>query len=210
MLGRPRGKFFWIVVPISVILLAVGIMILATRPQATSITTTNSADSEQRQLYATLYDAAWRQDDGRDSTLVTATLLVPPTIAALGLDPARSSVEEQLWNTVKSLDAKTVPIILTFDSVTGFQSDDEITSGLRLQGSSGTSFKLASWLSLIPPNRTVNSSSTTSSQIGVALFSAEQDIGWDKIGTIQLTVTGIGATPVRSFSWVEPKLLFDI
>lgn len=213
MIGRPSGKYLWFGITAAVVLMVVGVVVFMI-PEApssanTNITNTNITNTN-RQRYASLYDAAWRQDSGQDTTLVTATLFVPPTIEALGHDLERSSVEEQLWNATKSLDAKTIPIVLTFDSVTGFLADEKITTSLSLQGSNGQSLNLVSWLPMIAPTRIVNTPGSTSSQIGVALFSAQADIDWQTIGTLKLTVTGIGGTELRLFSWVEPKLLFEL
>lgn len=199
----------WIGISVAVILLAVGVGIVATRPLNSDNSNINTVTNGSRERYAALYDAAWRQDDGKDTTLVTATLLVPPTIEVLGTDTQRSTTEDQLWNTVKSLSPKQVPLVITIDSLTGFVADDVIRSGLQLQTTSGQKFTLESWQTLIAPSRVVNTSGT-SSQVGVALFSSDTDIDWQKVGTLTLTVKGIGGTNQRVFTWTEPKLLLEL
>jgi len=210
MFGHPRGKKLWLAITVATILLAVGVGILATHPLDSQDNNTNTITNANRERYAALYDAAWRQDDGKDATLVTATLLVPPTIDVLGVDKQRSTTEEQLWNMVKSLSGKKVPLVLTIDSLTGFVPDYSIRSGLQLEATSGQKFTLDSWQTIIAPTRVVNSSATTTSQMGVATFAADTDMNWSTLGTLKLTIKGIGGTDERVFTWTEPKLLLEL
>lgn len=210
MLGRPRGKFAIIgaVVAAAAVVAGVVFILLPTdNPPASNDTTNTNTD---RLRYAALYDAGWRQDSGQDATLVTATLLVPPTITALGADTARSTTEEQIWNIVKSANASTIPIILTFDSVAGSLADDRIISSLSLQADGGETLTVQGWQPVIAPSRVINTSGNVSSQIGVALFSAPRTIDWQTIGTLTLTITGIGGEQVRVFTWTEPKVLLEL
>ncbi len=166
--------------------------------------------TDSRQTYANLYQAAWRQDDGLQSTLVTATLFVPPTIQALGKDTGRSSAEEQLWQAVQGLSVRDVPIVLTFDSVTGAVPDSVLTTGLTLTSVKGPTFTFKSWTPMIAPSRVVNTNDSATSQIGVAIFSANQDVNWQTIESLQLTLHGIPSQPDRVFSWTEPRLLLQM
>lgn len=208
---RPwSGKGVWIGIVIAVLLLAVSVVLLATRPLNSGNSNENTVTNANRERYAALYDAAWRQDDGQDATLFTATLLVPPTIEVLGADKQRSTAEEQLWNTVKALSPKQIPFVITIDSLASFVSDEAIKKSLQVQTDSDQKFTLDSWQPLIAPTRVVNSSASTTSQVGVAVFSADTDVNWSTIGTLKLTVKGIGGTLERVFTWTEPKLLLEL
>ncbi len=211
MLGLRPGKVLWGVVAVSCLLILTATFVMVGRPDSQPrIQPTNTINSQGRQQYAALYEAAWRQDDGRDGILVTATLLVPPARDALGKDTQRSSTEDQLWRSLKNVDAKTIPIVLTFDSVIGAVPDETIQKSLTLQILQGQKFDLKSWQPLIAPTRIVNTAQTTSSQIGLALFAAEQNIDWPALGAVTLDVTNIGRKKVRTFQWVEPKVLLEL
>lgn len=170
----------------------------------------NTGDAVNRQHYAALYQAAWRQDDGQSPMLVTATLLVPPTVQVLGQDTGRSSTEEQIWNTVNNLSATEVPIVLTIDSVTGTVTDEAIQDSLSLSSDGGPSFRLSSWSPLIAPSRIVNTNGSTSSQIGLAVFTADRVVDWNKLQILKLNVNGLVGEPQRVFTWTEPRLLLQI
>lgn len=210
MLGRPRGKFGMVGAVVAAVAVMAGVIFVILKSNYPSVNNNTANTNTDRSRYAALYDAAWRQDSGQDATLVTATLFVPPTITALGADTDRSTTEEQIWNIVRSADASTIPIILTFDSVAGSLADDRIKSSLSLQSDRNETLTVKDWIPVIAPSRVVNTTGSVSSQIGVALFSAPQAIDWPTIGTLKLTVTGIGGGPARVFTWTEPKVLLDL
>lgn len=207
MLFRLRGKYQrWIFSAALALAVVVAVLILLTNQKQTA--STNTA-TEARQRYAALYQAAWRQDDGYSPTLVTATILVPPAVEALGRDDGRSSVEEQLWRIVQPLDSATIPIVVTFDSVTEAVPDQVIQNGLLLS-TSGATLSFEDWKPLIAPTRVVNTSPSTTSQIGVAVFRAVAPIDWNALKSLTLTVSGIADQPDRTLSWTEPKLLLQL
>jgi hypothetical protein len=201
-----RGKYkLWLLGAVALGLVAVVVVWLANHKQPSS---TNTAD-DARQKYAALYEAAWRQDDGRSPTLVTATLLVPPAVEALGRDTGRSSTEEQYWRIVEPLDASMIPVVVTFDSVAGTVSDEVIQNGLLLF-TPGATLSFEEWKPIIAPSRVVNASAAVTSQIGIAIFRAAKPIDWNTLGSLTLTVSGIAGQADRTFKWSEPKILLQL
>lgn len=186
------------------------IFFLSTQSVPPANPATNNAADTTRTKYAELYQAAWRQDAGRGSILVTATLLAPPTREALGQDTGRSSTEEQVWDAVRNLDAKAVPVALSIDSVAGAVDDATIRTSLKLTAAGGPDFQLSEWRPLIAPSRVVNAQSTTSSQYGIAVFTAPRDLDWQTLGSLTLTMSGVGDQPERVFNWAEPRLLLEV
>jgi hypothetical protein len=205
MRSRRRNNRYVYFLIAGILLLGVCVFVFMFRKQPTPITVSNTV----RERYAALYEAAWRQDDGRDPILTTATLLVAPTITLLGQDTERSVTEEQIWNSVRSLDARVVPVVVTIDSVTGTVTDDAMQQGLQLTTDRGPQFTLSSWQPLVAGSRIVNSAGA-SAQIGIALFRADRDIDWSAVGAVTLTLSGIGDTKERIFSWTEPSLLLQL
>lgn len=196
--------------------LAVGLVVVAGlafgvwRWRSLSSTNSTANTNARRQTYAALYQAAWRQDDGHNPTLVTATLLVPPTVQALGADTGRSSAEEQEWQTMKSLSTQQVPFIVTLDTVGPAIPDDTIIHGLSLRLDNGKSFALDSWNPIIAPSRVSNTNGSPTSQIGVAIFKVGTNLDWTTVNIVQLTLNGIPNEPYRVFTWTEPKLLLEV
>lgn len=172
-------------------------------PTNTSITNTNPA----RDTYASLYQAAWRQDQAQGSVLMTATLFAPTVRQALGDDTSRSETEDQLWRAVKDVSAKHIPIYVTLDSVQGAIADATITSQATLSDAGNQKYTIIDWKPLIAPTRVVNSSSGTTSQTGVLIFAAAQDIDWDTLANLKLTIKNIAEIPQRQFVWVDPGRL---
>lgn len=190
------------------LLVVIAFFVMAWRwPEAVD---TNTAATSNRQHYAALYQAAWRQDDGQDTTLMTATVFVPPTVQALAQDTGRSSAEQQIVDATQHLTAQQVPVVITIDSVTGTTTDEAIKKGLTLSAEGGPRFTLADWKPMIAPSRIVNTSGSTSSQIGVAVFEASQVVNWDTLQSLRLDVKDIGGEPLRTFSWTEPGLLLQV
>lgn len=189
---------------ISAAAVIVGLVVFLVWPQSKLTTTTNT----DRDRYAALYDAAWRQDDGTQPTLMTATLLVPPAITLLGNDDGRSSAENQIWSTVQALQSNQLAIVLTIDSVDGAVSDDVITSSVKLQSADSTAFSLNSWTPIIAPTNVVNSANA-SSQIGVLVFNANATLIWSQLKTLTLSVNAFDGQTARTFTWSNPPLLLE-
>lgn len=176
------------------------------RPPAATPTNTNAV----RQEYASLYQAAWRQDTGTQPTLATATLLLPAAQQALGRDAGRSTTEDQLWDIFKNLKGTQIPVILTFDSVSGFVPDAVVKEGSSLLLDGGPNVSLTDWQPVSSPSRVVNTAGTVRSQIGVAIFSAGQTIDWNTIKQAQLVLRGIPNETDRVFTWIEPRVLLEV
>lgn len=178
------------------------------RPKLNVTSTSDQASIRQR--YAALYQAAWRQDEGRGTMVMTATLLTPSIIQALGQDTGRSTTEEQIWSVGNSIDAQHLAIIITVDSVDGAVPDDAIQRSLTLAADGGPAMSVVNWRPIIAPSRIVNTQASASSQVGIAVFGAAGDIDWSKLGPLRLTVSGIGDQPTRVFTWAEPRLLLQV
>lgn len=163
-----------------------------------------------RERYATLYQAAWRQDDGIGAATVTATILTPAAVTALGQDDGRSSSEGQLYDMVKSTDARIIPILITVDSIDRAIPDVELSTRLILTAAGGPKFVTGEWRPLIAPTRVVNTNQSTSSQIGVVLFRADQEFDWTTLGSLQLIAKNIGGTADRVLTWAQPGLLSEL
>jgi hypothetical protein len=202
-----RGKYkFWLLGAVALGLVAVVVVLLANHKQPSS---KNTAD-DARQQYAALYDAAWRSDGvERSNMVVTATLLVPPAVEALGRDTGRSGTEEQYWRIVEPLDASMIPVVVTFDSVSGAVTDEVIQNGLLLFTPRAT-LSFEEWKPIIAPSRVVNAPSSVTSQIGIAIFRAAKPIDWNTLGSLTLTVSGIAGQADRTFNWSEPKILLQL
>lgn len=205
MLSLLRGKYRLWLLSAAVLSLAVIVFLLANHKQPSSANTADDA----RQRYAALYQAAWRQDDGRSPTLVTATVLVPPAVEALGRDTGRSGTEEQYWRIVKPLDASMIPVVVTFDSVAEAVTDEVIRNGLLLFAP-GVMLSFEDWKPIIAPSRVVNTTAAVTSQIGIAIFRAAKPVDWDTLGSLTLTVSGIAGQADRTFLWSEPKILLQL
>jgi hypothetical protein len=176
MVGRPTGQarlYFGVAVAV---LLMIGIVMVTRQPQ--SAPTNTATNTNARATYTSLYDSLWRQDSGKGSILVTATLFVPPMINALGEDTQRSEVEEQLWNNLKRKTANDVGIYITTDSVAGFVTDADLEAALSLQATPGPAFTLKSWQPLIGPSRPVNANVAVVSQRGLAIFTTDEPVDW--------------------------------
>lgn len=201
-----HGKYkLWLLGAVALGLAAVVVFLLVNHKKPSS---TNTAD-DARQQYAALYEAAWRQDDGRSPTLVTATVLVPPAVEALGRDTGRSGTEEQYWRIVEPLDASMIPVVVTFDSVADAVPDSVIQNGLLLSAP-GMTLSFEEWKPIIAPSRVVNASASVTSQIGIAIFRAAKPIDWNTLGSLTLTVSGIAGQTDRTFNWSEPKILLQL
>lgn len=193
----------------------IGLLVVAVGLAATvmwlqrSPSTTNTTETANRQHYAALYQAAWRQDDGTSPTLMTATLLVPPAVTALGQDTGRSSSEEQLWRTVGTLDARSIPVVITIDSVSGAIPDETIQNSLVLSAT-GVTLSFDSWHPLVVPSHASTGNQPVSSQSGVAVFTAATDVPWTTLTDLKLVVHDINGQPDRTFTWAEPKLLLQV
>lgn len=176
------------------------------RSPTTVVTYQNNTTDTTRQQYSELYQAAWRQDEGRGNVLMTATLFVSPIIDLLGRDGGKSEMENQLYRVVQDVPDNQIAIFLTIDSVAGSQSDQAIRDSLTLTANNMT-FPLASWNPLIFPSRVVNVSTPVNSQAGVAMFTADGIINWNSISNLQLTSRNIGGVDERNFIWAQPGLL---
>lgn len=166
----------------------------------------NTNDQAVRQEYADLYQAAWRQDDGRGSILVTATLFTPRLRQLLAEEKGLSSDESQINRLVSVTASGDIPVFLTLDSVTGDIPDDTVKNALALTAD-GLAFTLQDWHPIVSTSRVVNTNAPVTSQSGVATFRAAKTFGWENLKGLKLIVRGIGDTPVRTFLWAEPSLL---
>ena len=159
-----------------------------------------------RATYAAEYDGLWRQDDGQNPVLITATAFPPYLQAALHKAANRTSVEDQIWSTVSTMPGTSLPIFLTFDSVSGNLTDAEISASLEVQVDNGTKMHLEHWTPLVGNTHIVNAASGTSSQIGVAVFSANNAINWNHPPQFHLLVKKIAGEAERSFIWTSAAL----
>lgn len=174
-------------------------------PAAINSNANQSAGDENRAAYASLYDMLWRQDDGRDTLLVTATLFTPELRTRLGADGGRSDTEEQLWRRLDDLTDRQAAAVLTFDQIGAALSDQAIEAALSLTVDDATS-RSSDWQGLIATPRVVNAPTGTSSQIGVAVFTFDQPLDWADVKTVRLRVAGLGQRATRDFSWSAPAL----
>ncbi|MBI5466968.1 MAG: hypothetical protein HY975_02020, partial [Candidatus Kerfeldbacteria bacterium] len=203
------ARRLWLAVIIAVSLFGGWLVWRVVQPTPSATTTTNSADA-LRSRYAALYQGAWRQDEGRGSVLVTATVFVPSLIESLGQQTERSGTEEQIWQATKDLAATDVPVVVTFDNVSGQLADATIEQSLKLAEEGGMQFTFKSWTPLIAPSRVVNTNVATVSQIGIAVFSASNDVSWTTLQPLRLIVTNIGDVPRREIVWAQPALLSQV
>ena len=190
------------------LLIAAAVLFVVFRPRTATINTNTSQTAHDR--YGIYYQGAWRSDQAQGSILMTATLLVPPAITALGQDNGRSETDQQVWNIVKELDSHTLAIVLTIDSVTGAVPDATIESAVSLKSDHGPAFSFAGWQPLIAPSRVVNTNQPTSSQYGLLLWRAGSPIDWHNLPALQLTIKNVGDQPNRIMTWTEPKLLLQL
>lgn len=200
---------YWPILAGAVLMLAGWLLWHSVSDSATPLTTTNNTDV-LRSRYAALYLGAWRQDEGRGSVLVTATIFVPSLVTTLGQQTERSATEEQIWQATKDVAETDVPIVITFDSVAGQLADATIRDNLQLTEDGKTSFTLKSWTPLIAPSRVVNTNVSTVSQIGVAVFTASKVVDWSSLQPLRLAVTTIGDVPRREIVWAQPALLSQV
>ncbi len=206
---RSLGTKVWVGVGL-LTAVAIGIVLVSGRSILVSRTVANtneSAAGAARARYAAWSDLAWRQDQGQGSILMTATLLLPPTIAALGQDSERSDFDDQLYRAVRNLPADQVGIDLTLDSVAGPVADVTISQSLELSSADGRTWQLAAWQPLIRPSRVSNTNATISPQGGVAVFTADGPIDWATVKQLTLVSRGIGEVTERRFVWADPRLL---
>lgn len=159
--------------------------------------------------YGALYQAAWRQDEGRGDILITATLFVPPLIDLLGRDAGRSEADNQIWRQVQAVDEKQIALFVTIDSVAGPVSDQTVRENFSLSAGQ-TKFELKRWQPLILPSRVVNAAEPTSSQSGVLVFSSASTIDWTALVDLRLTVKNLGGQEQRQLVWAEPGLLLAV
>ncbi len=190
----------------AVALVVIGVALAtAFRPAKHTASSTNT-NSSTRDQYATLYQAAWRQDSGQGNVTVTATLLDPQLMLLLGQDSARSSAEEQLWQADQKLTDHQIGFFLTLDTV-GSPIDDTTIGASGSVTATGLKFTPMAWQPFIAPSHIVNTSVPTTEQTGVLIFSADQKISWPSIKNIQLTIKGIDDQPDRRFTWADPQIL---
>lgn len=202
------GRRWWIGLG-GALVLAAGVLVVIASPSTLKLDATADNSNQIRQDYASLYQAAWRQDRGQGSVLMTATLFVPPLVNALGRQAGRSEVEEQLWQAMQGLPAEAVPIVLTLDSAAGAIPDQTLQSGLALTDDDETAFRFSSWTPIIAPSRVVNTNAPTTSQMGVVVFTAATTLDWSTLGTLRLASANIADQPEREFIWAQPRLLLQ-
>lgn len=196
-----------------VVALAVGglwFVLQAWEKPVASNSTNQSGSSAARERYATLYDAAWRQDQAQGNMLMTATLLLPPTIAALGQDAERSDYDNQVYRAARDVSSNQAAIYITVDSVIGPVPTDTIRQSLTLTSADKRSWRLEDWHSLIRPSVITNSGITLTPQGGVAIFETDQPIDWPNTGQLILASQGIGGIAERRFVWTDTRLLLEV
>ncbi len=189
--------------------LTAGLLAVAARPATSRPAATTDNSNQARPRYAALYQGAWRQDSGQGAVLMTATLFAPPLVSTLGQQADRFEVEEQLWRAMKELPTTAVPIVLTLDSVSGAIPDQAIQTSLTLTDDDGMVFRFSSWTPVIAPARPVNTNVPTTSQMGVAVFTAGEAIDWEGLGSLRLVSANIADQPKREFVWAQPRLLLQ-
>jgi hypothetical protein len=141
---------------------------------------------------------------------MTATLFVPPLIAALDEDAERSDTETQIWRLVRNLSNSQLAIFLTIDSIGGALADDTIANSLSLTTDRGPALTLVNWHPIIAPSRVVNTNRTAASQSGVVIWQGDAKIDWSTIGQVQLISRNIANVSERVFTWATPQLLLQI
>lgn len=210
MVGNVRGKWGLYLAAAAVVLLAIGLVVFFRRPA--TVTTTANTNNPARQTYAELYDAAWRQDQGRGDATVTATLVTPSLAAALAADPQRSERDTQIYNFTKNLPANQLAFVLTIDSVAGFFSDSQILESAQLEDTmttSGNGWLTQAWKPIIGGQAPVNAPVAVASQAGVLIFQTDLDIAWATLKNLVLRLVDLGDQPIRQFVWAQPGLLTE-
>lgn len=209
MIGRPMRERRLYGVVLVVIVLVIGAVFLFRRP-VVAPTNTTSTNNPARLTYAQLYDASWRQDQGRGNTTVTATLVTTAMVAALDADTQRSERDEQILFMTKNLLASEVAFIVTIDSISGFFSTSEILDSARLtdsQTNSGREWLIQTWKPIIGAKPMVNTNVQISSQVGILVATMSEEVDWSTLKNLQLEFVNLGDQPIRRFTWAEPSLL---
>ncbi len=201
--GKPRGRLTTGV--IVAVLVVVSIPFWRHQPPVTS--NTNGTRAGARAVYAERYQAAWRQDDGVGSLLMSATVFPTELTDALHDVTDRTSLEQQQWDQVSSLPPSQLPVFLTLDSVGGAIPDTAIASVVSLTSDVGVRYPLVSWKPLVTTSHVVNAPAGTTSQVGFAVFDAGHDLAWPAVQNLTLTVKGLAGIASRKFVWPHPGTL---
>lgn len=201
---------YWIIGGLALVAVGGGLGFLVLMKANSQAGTPNATNDSTRQHYANLYLAAWRQDQAQGDVLTTATLFVPPLVTSLGQQSDRSETEEQLWRIMRDVPTNAVPVVMTIDSVAGDIPDAAIQKSLTLTDTDGMTFTTTSWTPMVAPTNVVNTNQATTSQMGVAVFTAAQPVPWSTLGPLHLVSLGLGDQPRREFVWAEPKLLLQV
>lgn len=201
MVGRPHNERALYVAVIACIALAVGLVVLVRRPE--DAVTNHITNNPARATYAALSDALWRQDEGRGSVLMTATLVVPAMVDALAQDTQRSELETQILTHAKKLSTRQFGVYLTIDSIEGYLSDEAIETAVTAVLEPVATVTGTTWQPMVGTAAPIESDVPTTSQRGMAILTLDQNIDWQKIQTITLRANNLGGLPTRQFVWQQ-------
>lgn len=208
-------KARWLL-PVVSLVMVIGLSIGLTRLWAWLATERmpNSSDSTATHLaYAQLYEAAWRQDAGQGNETMTATLLSPRLQELLQADTQRSATDDQIARLMAGVEPDRVPIILTLDAVTSSASarltDEELQQSLSLKAPDVTLEFIEARPIIVPVATITNSPVPTTHRVWLAGWHAVGGLDWDTVRDLQLTITNIGQTKTRTFTWARPGALVD-
>ncbi len=201
MVGRPNNERALYVAVIASIALAVGIVILVRRPENT--VTNTITNNPARATYAALSDALWRQDEGRGSVLMTATLVVPAMVDALGQDTQRSELETQILAQAKKLSTRQIGIYVTIDSIDGYLADDVLEAAFSASIDPDSVVETITWEPMIGTAAPVVANVPTTSQRGLAIITVTEKVDWENITTLTMRASGLGGLPTRQFVWQQ-------
>lgn len=173
---------------------------------------TASQTTDIHAAYGQLYDAAWRQDDGRGSEVFTATLLAPRLRELLQADTQRTDTDQQLARLLRDIELDIVPLVITMDAVVSSPSarltDVAVERSLRLTAV-GVTFELIDLQPLITPTTISNSNVTTARRMWLMAWRSDPAINWETVRDLQLEIRDLGQTKLRTLTWARPAALVD-
>ena len=192
----------WLGLGLTAVLLAGVILVTQYRLAHLASSTTNDPSVTLRTQYADLYAASSRDDQGRGSVVMSATIFTPALVSLLDRDADRSETETQMLRIAKSAPNTVVPIFLTTDSVAGPLSDQAIKESLQLTVNN-KQVAASDWQPIILPSKSSDSGVVVNSQAGFAFFTLEASVDWTALSKLTLVSRNITDQPVRTFVWAD-------
>lgn len=189
-----------------IVLVAGGVLVYGWQRLQDAGPTTTNTNTSTRETYAALYDIAFRADAGQGSVLMTATILLPSMIDALGNDSTRSDVEDGLYRAIRDLPENQMAFFVTTDSRIGSLSEEQITTDLNLTSKPSQDWRFLDWQSMITLKGIADTNSGVTPQTGVVIFETDETINWSSMTEVVLTKRNLADVPERRFVWTEPTL----